>query len=148
MQMLEQDQDKDKDNENEEEIEEKDSNNKTDNLKEIYNGQEGQKLNDEELQVLESILRDIETGEDKKAEYDANKLQILENILKKLENKNEEENNNEDSKENENEEEMKLSMSAKEYYATLTDKYSAFDEQGIPIKNAKGNDISKEQYNK
>ena len=44
--------------------------------------------------------------------------------------------------------EMKLSMSAKEYYATLTDKYSAFDEQGIPIKNAKGNDISKEQYNK
>ena len=44
--------------------------------------------------------------------------------------------------------EMKLSMSAKEYYATLTDKYSAFDELGIPIKNAKGNDISKEQYNK
>ena len=44
--------------------------------------------------------------------------------------------------------EMKLSMTAKEYYATLTDKYSAFDEQGIPIKNAKGNDISKEQYNK
>ena len=103
MQMLEQDQDKD--NENEEEIEEKVSNNKTDNLKEIYNGQEGQKLNDEELQVLESILKDIETGEDKKAEYDVNKLQILENILKKLENKNEEENNNEDSKENENEEE-------------------------------------------
>ena len=44
--------------------------------------------------------------------------------------------------------ELKLSMSAKEYYATLTDKYSAFDELGIPIKNAKGNDISKEQYNK
>ena len=44
--------------------------------------------------------------------------------------------------------EMKLSMSAKEYYATLTDKYSAFDELGIPIKNVKGNDISKEQYNK
>ena len=44
--------------------------------------------------------------------------------------------------------EMKLSMSAKEYYATLTDKYSAFDELGVPIKNAKGNDISKEQYNK
>ena len=44
--------------------------------------------------------------------------------------------------------EMKLSMSAKEYYATLTDKYSAFDKLGIPIKNAKGNDISKEQYNK
>ena len=44
--------------------------------------------------------------------------------------------------------EMKLSMSAKEYYATLTDKYSAFDELGIPIKNAKGNYISKEQYNK
>ena len=39
-------------------------------------------------------------------------------------------------------------MTAKEYYATLTDKYSAFDEQGIPIKNAKGTDISKEQYNK
>ena len=44
--------------------------------------------------------------------------------------------------------EMKLSMTAKEYYATMTDKYSAFDEEGIPIKNAKGNDISKEQYNK
>ena len=44
--------------------------------------------------------------------------------------------------------EMKLSMSAKEYYATMTDKYSAFDDEGIPIKNNKGNDISKEQYNK
>ena len=46
------------------------------------------------------------------------------------------------------EREHKLSLTAKEYYATLTDKYSEFDSEGIPIKNAKGNELSKEQYNK
>ena len=46
------------------------------------------------------------------------------------------------------EREMKLSLTAKEYFAKQTDKYSAFDETGVPTKNAKGNDLSKEQYNK
>ena len=46
------------------------------------------------------------------------------------------------------ERELRLSLSAKEYYAKQTDKYSAFDETGVPTKNAKGNDLSKEQYNK
>jgi len=46
------------------------------------------------------------------------------------------------------EREHKLSLTAKEYFATLTDKYSEFDSEGIPIKNAKGNELSKEQYNK
>ena len=46
------------------------------------------------------------------------------------------------------ERELKLSLTAKEYFAKQTDKYSAFDEAGVPTKNAKGNDLSKEQYNK
>ena len=46
------------------------------------------------------------------------------------------------------ERELRLSLSTKEYYAKQTDKYSAFDETGVPTKNAKGNDLSKEQYNK
>ena len=46
------------------------------------------------------------------------------------------------------EREHKLSLTAKEYYATLTDKYSEYDSEGIPTKNAKGNELSKEQYNK
>ena len=46
------------------------------------------------------------------------------------------------------EREQKLSLTAKEYYATLTDKYSEFDNDGVPTKNAKGNELSKEQYNK
>ena len=38
------------------------------------------KLTPEELIVLESIMKDIENGEDKKGDYDMNKLIILENI--------------------------------------------------------------------
>ena len=46
------------------------------------------------------------------------------------------------------ERELKLSTTAKEYYAMQTDKYSEFDEEGIPTKNEKGNELSKEQRNK
>ena len=46
------------------------------------------------------------------------------------------------------ERELKLSLTAKEYYAMQTDKYSKFDENGIPIQNEKGQDLSKEQINK
>ena len=46
------------------------------------------------------------------------------------------------------ERELKLSLTAKEYYAMQTDKYSEFDNEGVPTKNAKGNELSKEQYNK
>ena len=46
------------------------------------------------------------------------------------------------------ERELKLSLTAKEYYAMQTDKYSEFDSEGVPTKNAKGNELSKEQYNK
>ena len=108
MKMLEQEQD------NEEEIEE----NENDNKKEGENvDDDGKKLSNEELQVLESILKDIESGEDKKGDYDINKLQILENILKKLENnkdeeeeenKNEEEKNNVDNVNNNNDEESEI----------------------------------------
>jgi len=46
------------------------------------------------------------------------------------------------------ERELKLSLTAKEYFARQTDKYSEFDSEGVPTKNAKGNELSKEQYNK
>ena len=46
------------------------------------------------------------------------------------------------------ERELKLSLTAKEYYAKQTDKYSEFDSNGVPTKNAKGNALSQEQYNK
>ena len=112
MKMLELEQKKE---ENEEEEEEKENNNEINNEKEKE--EEGQKLSDEELKVLESILKDIETGEDKKAEYDVNKLHILENIIKKLENgkeeeskenEDEEEKNNEENENNINDEELNL----------------------------------------
>ena len=47
-----------------------------------------------------------------------------------------------------NENELRLSKSAKEYFASQTDKYSDFDENGVPIKNAKGEALSQEKYNK
>ena len=34
------------------------------------------------------------------------------------------------------------------YYAMQTDKYSKFNEEGIPTHNAKGGELSKEQFNK
>ena len=105
MKMLEQEQ------ENEEEIEENENDN---NKKEKENDEDDKKLSNEELQVLESILKDVENGEDKKGDYDINKLQILENILKKLENnkdeeeenKNEEEKNNVENDNNNNDDEL------------------------------------------
>ena len=52
-------------------------------------------------------------------------------------------------KEEENKErELKLSLSAKDYYAMQTDKYSEFDDQGVPIKSKNGIAFSKEQYNR
>ena len=95
MKMLEQEQ------ENEEEIEEdeKDNENINNENKEKDEMEGEQKLTPEELQILESIFKDIESGEDKKGEYDLNKLQILEKILKKLENKPDEANNEENEEE-------------------------------------------------
>ena len=95
MKMLELEQEKEEDEEEKEE-------NK--------NEKEEQKFSEEELQVLESIFKDIENGNDIKGENNTNKLEILENILKKLENKNEDEyneedNKNEEEKNNENDEE-------------------------------------------
>lgn len=46
------------------------------------------------------------------------------------------------------ERDFKLSTPAKEYFATLTDKYSKFNEEGVPTYNAKGGELSKEQVNK
>ena len=105
MKMLEQEQ------ENEEEIEENDKAN-FDHKKEKE--EENKKLSNEELEILENILKDIENGEDKKGDYDINKLKILENILKKLENNKDEEVNdieNDDEKnndENNNDEELDI----------------------------------------
>ena len=97
MKMLEQEQ------ENEEEIEENEKENDNNKKNEKENDEDAKKLSNEELLVLESILKDIESGEDQKGDYDINKLQILENILKKLENNKdgeEEENKNEEEKNN------------------------------------------------
>jgi cysteinyl-tRNA synthetase len=41
-----------------------------------------------------------------------------------------------------------LATPAKEWYATQLDKYSKFDEDGIPSHDAKGFEISKEIKNK
>ena len=72
-----------------------------------------------------------------------------EEYLKEKEKEKELKENKKKQKEEEaKEREHKLSLTAKEYFATLTDKYSEFDSEGIPIKNAKGNELSKEQYNK
>ena len=46
------------------------------------------------------------------------------------------------------ENELRLSKSAKEYFASQIDKYSEFDQNGVPTKNAKGEMLSQEQYNK
>ena len=46
------------------------------------------------------------------------------------------------------ERELKLSTPAKEYYAMMTDKYSKFNEEGVPTHNANGAELSKEQVNK
>ena len=48
----------------------------------------------------------------------------------------------------EKENELRLSQSAKEYFASQIDKYSEFDEFGVPIKNEKGEMLSQEKYNK
>ena len=63
-----------------------------------------------------------------------------ENEIKKIKKKQKEEENKE--------RELKLSLSAKDYYAMQTDKYSEFDDQGVPIKSKNGIAFSKEQYNK
>ena len=71
------------------------------------------KLNLEELQILESLLKDVENngGENNpKKEIDMNKLILLDNILKKLENKNEE-----DDKEYENDKEKEENEEEKKY---------------------------------
>ena len=102
MKMLELEQEKEEEKE-EEEINEKEKEEKEENKDE----KEEQKFSEEELQVLESILKDIENGKDIRGENDINKLEILENILKKLGNKNEEQEENDDdyNEDNKNEEE-------------------------------------------
>ena len=101
MKMLELEQEKEE--KEEEEINEKEKEEKEENKDE----KEEQKFSEEELQVLESILKDIENGKDIRGENDINKLEILENILKKLGNKNEEQEENDDdyNEDNKNEEE-------------------------------------------
>ena len=101
-------------------------------------------------QLRDDILPELGVRiEDKGNEGSLWKFYDKEQYMKEKEKEKELKENKKKQKEEEaKQREMKLSMSAKEYYATLTDKYSAFDELGIPIKNAKGNNISKEQYNK
>ena len=68
------------------------------------NNEEEPKLSAEELELLENILYDVENNKGGDSESNQKKLAILENLLKKLENKNEEEENKEeDNKENNNE---------------------------------------------
>ena len=72
-----------------------------------------------------------------------------EEYLKEKEKEKELKENKKKQKEADNKErELKLSLTAKEYYAKQTDKYSEFDNEGVPTKNEKGNPLSKEQYNK
>ncbi len=44
--------------------------------------------------------------------------------------------------------ELKLKTPAKEYFRMLTDLYSQWNEEGIPTHNAKGVELTKEQFNK
>ena len=41
-----------------------------------------------------------------------------------------------------------FSLSAKDWYATQTDKYSKFDENGLPTHTEKGRELTKEELNK
>ena len=106
--------------EQEDEVEEEENiNNKKDfkiKSNEINNeGEDNQNLNLEELKMLESLLKNQENNKEdnnEKNEMDNNKLALLENILKKLEGKNEEDENNQEVEENEenekNDEELNL----------------------------------------
>ena len=103
-------------NENENEIEEhlnkgKEEEN-SNREKENENDDGNQKLNIDELNMLEGILKDVESGNAGDPEANEKKLEFLEKILKKLENKNdidniEENNNNNEEEREENEEEEK-----------------------------------------
>ena len=106
--------------EQEDEVEEEENINNKKDLKiqsnEINNeGEDNQNLNLEELKMLESLLKNQENNREdnnEKNEMDINKLALLENILKKLEGKNEEDENNQEVEENEenekNDEELNL----------------------------------------
>ena len=77
-----------KDNDN------KDNDNKDNDNKE--NDDENQKLSIEELQMLETILKDVENNKGGDLETNQKKLDFLEKILKKIENKNDDDNKDED----------------------------------------------------
>lgn len=107
------------------------------------------------LQICDKIRDDILPNlgvkiEDKgKGEKSIWKFYDKEQYLKEKEKEKELKENAKKQKENElKEKEDRLSKTAKEYYATMTDKYSKFDEEGVPTHNAKGGELTKEQKNK
>ena len=102
------------------------------------------KLRDDVLPILGVRIEDKGKGE--KSVW---KFFDKEEYLKEKEKEKELKENKKKQKESEaKERELKLSLTAKEYYAMQTDKYSEFDSNGVPTKNAKGNALSQEQYNK
>ena len=145
MKMLELEQEKEEEEQKEKEEE-----------KEERNEKEEQKFSEEELQVLESILKDIENGNDIKGENDINKLEILENILKKLGNKNEDEdeedNKNEEEKNNENNNEddsnIKYNLLLQAMKNSLEDNNKNDDKIPNISENEKDNISNNKIYNK
>ena len=147
MKMLELEQEKEEENEEEKEEKEQNRNEKEE--------KEEQKFSEEELQVLGNILKDIENGNDIKGENDINKLEILENILKKLGNKNEDEdeedNKNEEEKNNENNEEdsnVKYNLLLQAMKNSLVDNNKNDEKNPNISENEKDNISNNKIYNK
>ena len=103
--------DKEKNDDNKEPDENEKENNSNDNNddnNEDNDENNNPKLSLEELQMLENLIKDVENGNGGNKEENDQKLALLENILKRLENKNENEEKSEennDGKEEEEEEE-------------------------------------------
>lgn len=102
------------------------------------------KLRDEVLPELGIRLED--KGKDKPSIW---KKEDAEKLKMELAGKEEEKKKKEDMKKKRAAEELKKKMTpASEYFKLMTDKYSQFDEKGMPTHNEKGKELSKEQINK
>ena len=72
-----------------------------------------------------------------------------EKLMAEIRNKEEEKKKKDDEKKKKAAEELKKKMTpANEYFQQMTDKYSKFDEQGMPTHDASGKELSKEIVNK
>eukprot|EP00826_Nyctotherus_ovalis_P061525 TRINITY_DN8765_c0_g1_i10.p1 TRINITY_DN8765_c0_g1~~TRINITY_DN8765_c0_g1_i10.p1 ORF type:complete len:326 (+),score=137.32 TRINITY_DN8765_c0_g1_i10:148-1125(+) len=101
-------------------------------------------LRDEVLPELGIRLED--KGKDKPAIW---KKEDPEKLKMEIAGKEEEKKRKDEEKKRKAEEELKKKMTpANEYFKQMADKYSKFDEQGIPTHNKEGKELSKELINK